>query len=110
MKHVKRLVVVLIIALGVFLYFNTFKLTKAKAVTNENLIEYSKDGFVSAMELNNTNKLVGENASFKLYLDETTSYFWVEDKDTGEIIRSNPNVKDPREKLTVNVDLDFMSP
>lgn len=109
MKHIKRLVVVLIIVVGVLVYFNAFKLAKAKAITNENLIEYSKDGFVAAKNLTNTSKLVGENANLKLYLDETTSYFWVEDKVTGEIIRSNPNVKDPREKLTVNVDLDSMS-
>ena len=109
MKHIKRLAVVLIMVVGVLVYFNAFKLAKAKAITNENLIEYSKDGFVAAKNLTNTSKLVGENANLKLYLDETTSYFWVEDKVTGEIIRSNPNVKDPREKLTVNVDLDSMS-
>ena len=109
MKHIKRLVVVLIITLGVFLYFFTFKLTKTQAVTNENLIEYSKEGFVSAKTLTNTSKLVGENDQLKLYLDETTSYFWVEDKITGEVIRSNPNVRDPRENLVVNDDLADMN-
>ena len=53
---------------------------------------------------------MAENSAFKLYLDETTSYFSVLDKATGKIIRSNPDVRDPRQPLGINVDLDWLTP
>ncbi|HHW79484.1 MAG TPA: hypothetical protein GX742_01630 [Acholeplasmataceae bacterium] len=60
--------------------------------TYENAEEY---GFVDANLLSDKEKLVAENDKLILYLDETTSYFKVEDKLTGEVIESNPSIEDP---------------
>lgn len=109
MKHVRRLIILLIVVLLGSLYFFTFKLKASKVVKNENLISFSKEGFIHARTLENKEKLVGETSDFKLYIDETTSYFWVEDKLTGNIIRSNPNVRDPRDTLLVNEELQFIT-
>ena len=109
MKHVRRLIILLIVVLLGSLYFFTFKLKASKVLKNENLIPFSKEGFIHASTLENKEKLVGETSHFKLYIDETTSYFWVEDKTTGNIIRSNPNIRDPRDTLLVNDELQFIS-
>lgn len=109
MKHIKRLTIVLILFLLVFLYFFTFKLKSINMSANENLIQFTKDGFIDSMELSNQEKLVGETDQFALYIDETTSYFWVKNKSSGEVIRSNPNVRDPRDKLVVNDDLQNLT-
>lgn len=109
MKYVKRIVIISLIVLIALLYFFGFKLKAAKIVANENLIKFSKDGFVDAMTLSNKEKLVGENDKFKLYIDETTSYFWVLDIATNEVIRSNPNIRDPREELIVNDDTRLLT-
>ncbi len=108
----RRLVIlgIVVALIGVLiLYFFAFKLKPSKKYEASDLIPFTEEGFVDAETLNNKNKLVAENNKFKLYLDETTSYFSVLDKQTGEIIRSNPNIRDPREKLAVNVDLDWLT-
>ena len=99
---------VLVVVLSVYLF--AFKLKPTKKYVPEDLLKFSKEGFIDAKTLSNTNKLVAENALFELYLDETTSYFSVLDKQTGEVIRSNPNIRDPRQPLGINVDLDWLTP
>jgi len=69
----------------------------ASASIESDLIPFSKEGFVDANELTDTNRLVAENANFALYINEINSYFKVLDKRTGEFWESNPTVKDPWE-------------
>lgn len=56
---------------------------------------FAETGFVDAMTLSNTNRLVATNNNFELYINETNSHFHVIDKRNGEIWRSNPIIQDP---------------
>lgn len=92
----RRIITIAIIILLAMTYILTFNM-KASTLSNADLIEFSKTGFVEASTLSDTAKLVASNASFDLLIDETTSYFKVIDKVSGEIWESNPSVKDPWE-------------
>ena len=78
-------------------YIFLFNMEKADKIDNPDLINFIETGFVDAMELSNTNRLVTSNSRYELYLDETTSYFNVLDKQTGYVWQSNPTVRDPWE-------------
>jgi hypothetical protein len=96
MKLIRRSAIILI-ALGLLsLYFFGFRLSASALKTNQT-IEFERTDFVDAETLNDNNKLVASNDLFNLYLDETTSYFKVEDKRSGEVWQSNPTEKDPWE-------------
>lgn len=90
-----RLSVIGVLLMAVLIYFFAFNLKPVEVIASSDLIEFSKDGFVDSMGLNNTNKLVASKGSFELYLDETTSYFKVIDTRNGEVWESNPSVEDP---------------
>lgn len=108
-RRIRTLIIVSILVITLLVYFFAFKLKPAKKYKADDLISFSEEGFIDAKTLNDKNKLVAENSKFELYLDETTSYFSVLDKETGEFIRSNPNIRDPRQPLGVNVDLDWLT-
>ena len=109
-RKIITLSVIATLAIILMIYLFAFKLKPAKKFEPNDLISFEEEGFIDAKLLSNTNKLVAYNSSFELYLDETTSYFSVLDKATGEVIRSNPNVRDPRQPLGINVDLDWLTP
>lgn len=94
MKHIKRLVIFIMIAAIASLYFllGNHDVSDIKVIDK---IAYSSDGFVDASTLSNTNKLVASNQNFDLYIDETTSYFKVYDKINQVTYQSNPTQDDP---------------
>lgn len=94
MKHIKRLVIFIMIAAIASLYFllGNHDVSDIKVIDK---IAYSSDGFVDASTLSNTNKLVASNQNFDLYIDETTSYFKVYDKVNQVTYQSNPTQDDP---------------
>src|SRR5690554_2072729 len=100
-KHINKIritSVVLVILLIITVYLFAFSL-KASSRPSGNTMEFNEkyddaEGFVDANLLNNQNKLVADNTNLELYLDETTSHFYVKDLTTGEIIRSNPIMDD----------------
>ena len=55
------------------------------------------EGFIDANFLTNENKLIASNNNYELYLDETTSHFYLKDLISGEEIHSNPDIDDPRD-------------
>jgi len=93
MKLAKYVILILIIA-SLGLYIFGFRLQSQSINTNAR-ISFSLDGFIDASELNNTNKLVGKNANFELYIDELTSYIKVIDLRNDEVWQSNPITPDP---------------
>ncbi len=70
---------------------------KPSTLGENTVLPFTKDGFVDSEALSDTNKLVVSNANYELYLDETTSYFRVVDKATGDVWESNPSIDDPWE-------------
>lgn len=92
-----RLSIIAVLVIAILVYFFAFNLKAVRVDASEDLIKFSKEGFIDAMGLNNTNKLVAYNTNFELYLDETTSYFKVIDKRNGEVWESNPSIEDPWE-------------
>lgn len=94
-KIIIRLSIIAVLLIGVLTYFFAFNLKSIKVDATDDLIPFTKEGFIDSSILNNTNKLVGSNSSFELYLDETTSYFKVVDLRNGEIWQSNPTIEDP---------------
>jgi hypothetical protein len=92
----KRIIILVLILSAVSLYIFAFNMN-ASTLSDPNLISFSKDNFVDSNELTETNKLVAENTNFRLYFDETTSYFKVLDIRTGEYWESNPSIQDPWE-------------
>lgn len=90
-----RIGIIAVLVTAVLLYFFAFKLKPTKLAASDDLIPFTRDGFVDSMGMNNTNKLAAYNDGFELYLDETTSYFKVVDKKNGQIWHSNPTVEDP---------------
>ncbi len=91
-----RIIIIAVLILALSLYLFSFKLKPTKVYkSSSDLIQYSEEGFVDSMELNNTHKLVAANDNFELYLDETTSYFEVLDKRNGQLWQSNPKIEDP---------------
>jgi len=91
----KLLIVITFIALFTA-YIFTFNMSSS-SLSDLELIPFDEEGFVDSMELTDTNKLVTSNDQFELYLDETTSYFEVVDKETGAVWASNPTEPDPWE-------------
>ena len=77
-------------------YFFTFNMKPSTLIEN-NLLPFTKDGFIDSELLSDTNKLIVSNTNYELYLDETTSYFKVIDKITGDVWESNPSINDPWE-------------
>ena len=95
MKHLKRLVIFIIIIAGIAsLYLFTGNHSSVDANGFDN-IAFDDSGFIEANTLSNENKLVASNANFDLYIDETTSYFHVYDKVNDLNYYSNPTVEDP---------------
>ena len=91
---------IFLIALGLLivpiLYLTLFHM-KPASLPESTKMEFSKDDFVDAMLLSDKNALVAENDNFELYLDQTTSYFKVVNKDTGVEWNSNPTKMDPQQ-------------
>lgn len=101
----KKLIITSLI-LGVLIIISTYLFSfplKANKLEATDLIEFKEDEFVKVQNreevdgeveyvdvLNDQNKKVAETSDHVLYLDETTSYFKVEDKNTGLVWRSNP--------------------
>jgi len=92
----KRIIFLILILSVLALYIFAFNLNKSQVI-DAALIPFDQEGFVDSNSLSNTNKLVAENTDFSLYINETTSYFKVLDKRTGEYWESNPSVQDPWE-------------
>lgn len=96
---ITSVILVLLIALSLYLF--AFQLKKSKHLSNE-LFEFDylydddDSGFVNANALSNKNKLVAFNSDYELYLDQTTSHFYVKNINTNEVVRSNPNIEDPK--------------
>ncbi|RLD44505.1 MAG: hypothetical protein DRI86_07335 [Bacteroidetes bacterium] len=90
----KLMIIMLASVLGFVLYLTLFNMSMASVIVPQK-IPYSKDGFVDAMTLSDKNYLVADNGILQLYLDETTSYFKVVNKDTGVEWNSNPTGPDP---------------
>lgn len=92
-----RRIIILVLILSVLgLYIFAFNM-KESTLDESQLITFDKEGFVDSNLLTDINKLVASNSNFELYINETTSYFKVLDKRTGEFWESNPTVKDPWE-------------
>lgn len=101
MKLIKITTVVLVLSLILWLYLFAFSLKASKNLSS-NLQEFSfgydeaeANGFVDANNLSNKNKLITKSGNYELYLDETTSHFYVKNVVTNEIIESNPRGEDP---------------
>ncbi len=92
----KKVIIIFILVLIFSLYVFLFNM-KPSTIEAGSLIPFSKDDFIDAETLENENVLVGSNANFELHFDETTSYFSVVDKTSGEVWMSNPTEKDPWE-------------
>lgn len=102
----RRLIRISIIVLSILLvgvtYVFAFPYKKSARIDYDNLpfeAEYKtaeEYGFVDSNELSDVNKLVAQNENFELYLDETTSHFYVKEIKSGEVIESNPRIDDPR--------------
>ncbi|MDO9629871.1 MAG: DUF5696 domain-containing protein, partial [Acholeplasmataceae bacterium] len=90
----KRIIIIVLLLSVLSLYAFGFKMKTSAASQNE-LISFSKEGFVDSSLLTETNQLVAENTNFALYMNEIKSYFKVLDKRTGEFWESNPSVLDP---------------
>jgi len=96
MMNRNRYIILALIITVALLYVFAFNMKPTTLLETE-LISFSKDDFVDSELLSDTNKLVTSNAFYELYLDETTSYFRVVDKVTGDIWESNPSIDDPWE-------------
>ncbi|HKL47723.1 MAG TPA: DUF5696 domain-containing protein, partial [Candidatus Izemoplasmatales bacterium] len=90
----KLLIVTITIIIGFVLFQLLFNM-KPSTVQTIDTIEFSKEGFVDAMSLDNRNRLVAENKDYELHVDERTSYFKVTDKSSGMVWNSNPTIFDP---------------
>jgi hypothetical protein len=94
--NLKKIIIIVLILSAASLYIFAFNM-KASTLSDPNLIAFSKDNFIDSKTLTETNKLVAENPNFRLYFNETTSYFKVLDIRTGEYWESNPSIQDPWE-------------
>lgn len=106
MSKMKKITIILSVILALLLIGATYVFAfplKASSRMKQNRNEFVEGGydaaesfgFVDANTLSNTEKLVAENKRFKLFLDETTSHFYIYDKVTQETIESNPRIEDP---------------
>ena len=95
MTRNKYIIIGLLITI-VSVYLFAFNMRPSTLRENE-LLAFSKDGFVDSELLSDTNKLVVSNQNYELYLDETTSYFTIINKATGDVWESNPSIDDPWE-------------
>ncbi len=91
----KRRIVFIVILLTLVLSYLFIGNMKSVIVPVNETMDFTKEGFVEAENLSDTEKLVASNDSFELYLDETTSYFKVIDTRNGAVWESNPTVMDP---------------
>lgn len=91
-----KFIIVSLLLISILLYLFTFNM-KPSNLTEAVVMDFSKDGFVDASTLENTNKLVKTIGVFELYLDETTSFFKVVNTSTDVVWESNPIVRDPWE-------------
>ena len=93
---INRYMIFGLIALLFLLYTVLFNM-KPQASVSADLLAFSTDGFMDSETLSDTDYLVSENDRFALYVDETTSYFRVVDKDANVEWLSNPVTDDPWE-------------
>lgn len=91
----KRRLIFVVVVLTIILTYAFVGNMKQSAIPSNDTMEFSKEGFVEAELLSDTEKLVASNDSFELYLDETTSYFKVVDTRNGSVWQSNPTERDP---------------
>ncbi|BCR36822.1 DUF5696 domain-containing protein [Mariniplasma anaerobium] len=91
----KIVIVILILGIGA-LYLFAFNMKSSEMITSE-VRAFDSENFTDASGLFNQNRLVASNATFELYLDETTSYFKVVDLRNSEVYLSNPIEDDPWE-------------
>ncbi len=89
-----KIIIIALLLILVSVYLFAFNMSPS-AMTQTDLISFSKEGFVESETLSDTNKLAASNDNYELYLDETTSYFKVVDKDTSIVWESNPTTLDP---------------
>lgn len=94
MKHMKKIIIIVLILAVASLYLFAFNM-KASSMVETEVRPYSSENFIDANGLTNTNRLVASNDDFELYLDETTSYFKVVDLRNNEVYMSNPTEEDP---------------
>src|SRR5690554_159862 len=102
---IKLLIVIFAILAIIAIYLFAFPY-KANSLVDLDKISFEANynnaeefGFVDGNELTNTEKLVAFNSNFELYLDETTTHFYVKDKQSGQVIESNPRIDDPRNPI-----------
>ena len=93
---INRYMIFGLIALLFLLYTVLFNM-KPQTSVSADLLAFSSEGFVDSETLSDTDYLVSENDRFALYVDETTSYFRVVDKDANVEWLSNPVTDDPWE-------------
>lgn len=96
MKHLKKIIIVILITGVISLYLFGFNMKPSSRVETQ-VRSFDANGFTDANELTNTNSMVATNEHFQLYIDETTSYFKVVDLRNDETYYSNPIVQDPWE-------------
>jgi len=98
---IKIILFLLVIALISVAYIFSFSLKKSNKLFADIMdFPYSyeeAEGFIDANFLTNENKLIASNNNYELYLDETTSHFYLKDLISGEEIHSNPDIDDPRD-------------
>lgn len=102
LKHKKLVVLTILVALaGFFTLYLSIGNMKATELENWDNIAYEKDQFshVNDLETLEKNKLVSEKGNLKLYFDESTTQFYVEDTVTNEKWYSNPQGEDPLASL-----------
>lgn len=88
----------ILISLGlitVLIIWNVLFNLQASSYIPTDMRSFDKNGFVDAKELSDEHRLVAENDDFKLYINETTSHFQIENKHSGVIWYSNPIIEDP---------------
>lgn len=93
----------IILTVGVISYLYLFAFSHKKGLrANIDLLDFEATyetaedfGFYRAHKDLEQNKLIASNNNLNLYLDQTTSHFVIEDKKSGETIRSNPDIDDP---------------
>ncbi len=94
MKHMKKIIIIVLILAVASIYLFAFNM-KASSMVETQVRAYNPENFTDASGLTDTSRLVASNANFELYLDETTSYFKVVDLRNNEVYMSNPIEDDP---------------
>lgn len=89
-----RLIILGLIVVLALLYTVLFNMSSSEKV-DAKLMSFSKDNFVEAEILSDTNHLAASNNNYQLFVDETTSHFKVVDVSNGVEWYSNPYLMDP---------------